>query len=137
MATPDPKKGDIVSFQLVINGVNGDERVDVKVDGLINYQVARMIDPQLAVKHAALYPYFSTKVGNVDDPSKYDYMVVQGRNGQVEVIGIPWIQDATFRIIDGRTATVLIDNWREDFRAPLKTFMANLGANMILHIQEK
>lgn len=132
-----PSRGDIISFQLVQNGVIGDERVEVKVAGILDYEIARKIDPELARKHVNLYPYFKEKVNNIDDPSIYGYISVVGRNGESEIIGLPWIQDSTYKVIDGRIATMSIDNWREDFRAPIQTFMANLGANIVINVQDK
>lgn len=134
MALPTFKNNDIISFQLVQNGLVGDERIDVVVTGVVKYAIARMIDTSLAIKHANLYPYFKAKVNDVDDPSGYEYLTVTGRNGVVEVIGLPWINDSTMRIIDGRVATIQISNWREEFRGPLKTFMASMGANFTLNV---
>lgn len=134
----NPSRGDIISFQLVQNGIVGDERVDVKVGGgQLDFELARKIDPELARKHANLYPYFKTKVNNIDDPSVYGYISVTSRNGESEIIGLPWIMDSTYKVIDGRIATMSIDNWREDWRAPIQTFMANLGANIIINVQDK
>lgn len=129
MATISPKSGDVVSFQLVISGINGDARTEVKVSGVgMDYQTAKFIEPQLHVKHVALFPYFADKVNNIDDPSAYEYICVIGRNGAPEIIGVPWIMESSYKIIDGRVATVQITNFREDFRAPLTTFLKNLGA---------
>lgn len=129
MADINPKTGDIVSFQLVVGGINGDERVQVKVaSGTMNYQTALLIDQQLNVKHTSLFPYFRDKVGGVDDPDRYLYVAVQGRNGATEVVGLPWIEASSWRIVNGRISDISITNWREDFRGPLKTFLANLGA---------
>jgi hypothetical protein len=133
-----PKNGDVVSFQLVVNGVNGDERVQVKVlAGDISYQAALLMEPQVGLKHTALFPYFDQKVGYINDPSNYSYMAVQASNGAIEVIGLPWIQESSYRIVDGRIATLQITNFREDFRAPLKTFMANLGATYTLNVKDQ
>jgi len=137
MATPNPSRGDIVSFQLVKNGINGGDRVDVKVDGIVQYATARLIDPQLAIKHKNLFAYFKDKVGNVDDPNAYGYLVLIGRNDKMEVIGVPWINDSTFQLIDGRNANMVVTNWREDFRAPLATFMQSIGAAYTLTVFEK
>jgi hypothetical protein len=137
MATPNPSRGDIVTFQLVKNGIIGDDRVDVKVDGLMQYSTARLIDPQLAIKHKNLYSYFKDKVQNVDDPSVYGYLALIGRNDKLEVIGIPWINDSTFQLIDGRNANIVCTNWREDFRAPLQTFMQSLGAAYTITVFDK
>lgn len=137
MAIVKPVTGDIVSFQLVQNGILGDERVDVKVDGVLRYQTARQIDPELNTKHNNLYPYFRNEVNNVNDPSSYDYVALVGRNGALEIIGLPWINSSTFRTIEGRIATLAIDNWRTDFEGPLKTFMTSLGASYTIHVQDK
>lgn len=134
----NPKSGDKVSFQLMVNGVNGDERVQVTVIASdINYQAATLMEPQLVLKHTALFPYFDEKVGFVNDPSKYNYMAVQWANGRIEVIGIPWIQESSWRIVDGRIATLQITNFREEFRAPIKTFLANLGATYTLNVKDE
>jgi hypothetical protein len=137
MATLNPSRGDIVSFQLVKNGINGGDRIDVKVDGILQYATARMIDPQLAIKHKNLFPYFQDKVGNVDDPNTYGYLALLGRNDKLEIIGIPWINDSTFQLIDGRNANLVVTNWREDFRSPLATFMQSIGASYTLTVFDK
>lgn len=135
MALITATKGDIVSFQLVMNGINGGERVEVRVTaGEMDYSTARMIDNQLNVKHAALFPYFKDAVGGVNDPSAYDYITVIGQNGVTEVIGIPWIEPSTWSVIQSRRANLNISNWREDFRGPLSTFLRNLGAVWTLNI---
>lgn len=132
-----PKTGDVVSFQLMVNGVNGDERVQVKVVvGDMSYQAALAMEPQLSLKHTALFPYFSSKVGNVDNPDAYNYFAVQLLSGKLEVIGIPWIQESSYRIVDGRVADLAITNFREDFRAPLITFLANLGATYTMTVKD-
>lgn len=133
-----PKNGDVVSFQLMVNSINGDERVEVTVVAAdISYQAALIMEPQVGIKHTALFPYFDSKVGFVNNPSSYNYMAVQGRNGAIEVIGIPWIQESSYRVVDGRVATLSITNFREDFRAPIKTFLANLGATYTLTVKDK
>lgn len=123
-----PVKGDIVTFQLVKNGINGGERIESKITGDLDYGTALMIDPELNVKHKALFPYFASKVGMVDDPSAYGYIALVGANGAIEVIGIPWIEDSTYSIIQSQKATYVITNWREAWDGPMTTFLSNLGA---------
>lgn len=137
MATITPKSGDIVSFQLVVNSLNGDARTEVKITGVgLDYQTAKILEPQLTVKHTALFPYFKNAVGNVDNPAVYEYIVVMGRNGKPEVIGLPWILESSYKVIDGRIATVQITNYREEFNAPLVTFLKNLGATYTLTVKD-
>ena len=128
-----PKTGDIVDFSLVQAGIYGDKRVEVKViAGEIEYEAARGFDPQVANKHTALFPYFKEVVGNINDPRAYRYMIVMNSSGQTEVIGLPWVLDSTFRTVSSRTATYVVQNFREEFRAPLKKFLADLGAIYIM-----
>lgn len=123
-----PTKGDIVNFQLVKNDINGGERIGSKITGILDYGTALMIDPQLNVKHAALFPYFSSKVGGVDDPAGYEYITLVGVNGAIEVVGLPWIEDSTYSVIQSQKATYVITNWREAWDGPMTTFLSNLGA---------
>lgn len=132
-----PKIGDILSFQLVNPSLLGEERTSVKVDCVVNYRTAAMIDPEIARKHTVLYSYFKDVVNNIDDPSIYSYIGVIGRNDQLEVIGIPWINPSTYRQIAGTIATIAVDNWREDWLAPTRRFFAELGANFTINKQDK
>lgn len=131
------QNGDIIDFQLVKNGINGDDRVSVKVSGIMGFEAARLIDTELHVKHTALFPYFRDKVGGVDDPTRYNYLIVKDINERLEVIGLPWINEATLKIVDGRNAYITINNWREEFRGPLNTFMAGLGASFVMNVGDK
>ena len=132
-----PVIDDIVDFQLVQSGIVGDQRTDVKVSGTLDYNTARMIDPSIQSKHTALYPYFKDKVQNVNDPSVYKYMTCINNNGVTEVIGIPWILDSSYTVVDGRVATIVIANWREDWRSVTETFLSNLGANYSITVENK
>ncbi|ASU03646.1 hypothetical protein RISINGSUN_24 [Erwinia phage vB_EamM_RisingSun] len=124
----NPNIGDIVDFQLVQSGIYGDKRVEVKITGLLDYNTARLIDPQLNNKHTALFPYFRESVGNVNDPAAYQYMAVTNSAGTTEMVGLPWVLEATFKAVTSRTATYVIQNFREEFRAPIQRFLADLGA---------
>lgn len=133
-------KGDIVSFQLKHNGILGGERPQSVVESSsTSYEVARMIDPEVHVKHTSLYPYFKNdaSVNNVDDPNIYEYLILKTIEGKLEVIGIPWINESTFTLIDGRTCRIEVENFKEEFRAPIRTFLSNLGAAYTLTVLDK
>lgn len=129
----NPTIGDLIDFRLVVDGINGDKRTEVTVAGVLNYATARLIDPQIAVKHANLFSYFQDKVNNINDPASYNYLSYTNRNGQTEVVGIPWILDSSYQTVSGRTQTLVISNWRESWRPTVNTFFANLGANFTSH----
>ena len=127
-----PVVGDIVDFSLVEAGIYGDKRIEVKVIGVAEFEAARLIDPQLLNKHTALYPYFKDAVGNVNDPSVYSYMILMNNTGQSEVVGLPWVLESTYKTVSSRTATYVIQNFREEFRSPIQKFLADLGATYIM-----
>lgn len=123
-----PVKGDIVNFQLVNNSLVGGERIGSKITGILDYGTAKMIDNELNIKHAALFPYFSAKVGGVDDPNAYSYISLANPQGKIEIVGVPWIEDSTYSVIQSQRTTYVITNWREAWRGPMTTFLSNLGA---------
>lgn len=133
-----PQTNDVIDFQLVQNGIIGDERVGVVVTAAgLTYQTARLIDPQLNVKHTALFQYFEGKVGGVDDPNGYNYFAIQYGNGKIEVIGIPWVNEATYQVVKGRIRTYTYSNWQEKFEAPLHKFLRDLGVSYTYNDQVK
>jgi hypothetical protein len=131
-----PKKGDVISFQFVRNGLIGDGKTQVKVEGDMNYIMAKAIDPELNVKHQALFPYFRDAVNQVNDPTAYGYIGIINNNGQLEVIGIPWILASSFQYVQSRRAMINVTNWREEFRAPWETFAAGLGVSWTINTFE-
>ena len=129
-----PTINDIVDFQLVVNGVLGDERTDCVVSAdKMSYQVARMMDQEIAVKHSNLFQYFKNKVNGVDNPNAYNYFAVTLPNGKTEVIGYPWVNEATFKTIEGRTKTFTITNYQEKMSGPLAKALRDLGASYTTH----
>lgn len=126
----NPMVNDVIDFQLVVNGVNGDARKGATIiTGLMSYQAALFMDQELASKHANLFAYFKDKVGGVNDPSLYQYFAIKNVNDRMEVIGIPWINDDTYRVVASRTRTYVIVNFEEKMDAPFTKFLKDMGAN--------
>lgn len=124
-----PLKNDIVDFQLVRNGIVGDERRGCTVIvGDMTYQAAKMMDPSVDTKHTALYPFFMEKVNNVDNPNVYSFFAIQLPNGQFDVIGLPWVNEDTFRTVEGRTRTYIITNFEMRMDGPIAKLLRDLRA---------
>lgn len=125
-----PLMNDVVDFQLVINGINGDERRGcLVIVPSMTLQGAQLMDPEVASKHTNLFPYFKDKVNGVDNPNAYSYFGIQLPNGKLEVIGIPWVNDATYKAITTRICTYVITNFDEKMRGPLAQRLKELGAS--------
>lgn len=132
-----PNTGDIVDFELVNTSILFSKRSGVAVTaGSIKFDTAKLISPDIASRHTAIFPYFKDKVDNVDDPNAYDYMAFRNLNGQVEVIGIPWINEQTYKTITTRVANIVITNFQESYRAPIQTFLTNLGASFTFTVKD-
>ena len=122
------KKGDIVNFDMIRPGIFGDQYKGALVDGIIGYNSARYIDPEINQKHANFYPFFKDVVDNVDDPQIYNYLALQldKTDPKLTIVGIPWINKDTLKPIESRYATIIIQQFQEYHRAPLNDFLKNL-----------
>ncbi|UOX39655.1 putative virion structural protein [Aeromonas phage ZPAH34] len=133
------RKGDMVNFDMIAPGIFGSQYKSVLVQGVVGYEAASIIDPELNVKHQNFYPKFKENVNNINDPTIYDYLIIKpdANTNQVIVIGEPWIQPGTLEVTKGRVATILIGDWQERYNAPVKDFFANLNVSYTLQVTDK
>lgn len=139
MKLSEVQKGDLVNFDMITPGIFGDQYRGVLVAGVVDYTVASTIDPELNVKHQAFYPYFKDTVDNVNDPARYDYLLIRPDPAKSEllVIGYPWINPSSLEVTKGRSALITITTWEQRFESPLKDFLANLGVPYTIDIRDK
>lgn len=132
------KKDDIINFDMIRPGIFGDQYKGAIVDGIIGFNSARYIDPEIFQKHANFYPFFKDKVDNVDDPQVYDYLSLRlnKMDPKLTIIGIPWINQDTLKTIQSRHATVIIQHFQEFHRAPLNDFLKNLNVTYTLTVDD-
>lgn len=133
------KDGDIVNFDMIRSGIFGDQYKGAIVSAICDYNTARIVDPDINAKHANFYPFFRDKVDNVDNPTIYKYMILQLDKtvSKLVVIGFPWINQDSLKTIESRYATVIVQNFQEYHRAPLKDFLENLGVTYQLVISDQ
>lgn len=123
-------EGDIVDFDLVTGSILGGKRTGVVITAPpMDYSIAVQLDPELNSKHKNLYPFFSDKVQNIDDPAKYKYFAVRNANDKTEIIGVPWVLDSSYKAILVRQITYVIHNFQEYMRPTIENMLNNLGAN--------
>lgn len=135
----DIKKGDLVNFDMIIPGIFGDQYKSVWVAGVVDHTSASIIDPEINVKHENFFPQFKESVGNVNDPTIYDYLLIKPdpTTNNLLAIGYPWIRPDSLEITKGRTAEILIQNWEARWEAPVNDFLKNLGASYVLSVSDK
>lgn len=133
------KKGDIVNFDMIRPGIFGAQYKAALIAGIVDYNTAHLIDPDVYAKHAAFFPYFKDSVNNVNDPLIYNYMVLQldpTKPARI-VIGFPWIDKDSLKTIESRYATVIIQNFQEYQKAPLIDFLTGLNVVYTLAINDQ
>ncbi|QLM02895.1 hypothetical protein PQC07_gp234 [Aeromonas phage D3] len=124
---------------MVFPGILQSQYKGVVVTGVFDYIVARALDPELQVKHDALYPYFKDSVNDVNDPSVYRYFGIRPdpTSSEIVVIGYPWIRPDSLQVTQGREAVLIISPWQQSYEAPLKDFLRNLNAGFVIRIDDK
>lgn len=132
------KKGDIINFDMIAPGIFGDQYKGAIVTAVADFNTARIIDPDIQLKHANFYSLFKDKVDNVNDPSKYDYFILQldVTNSKLIAIGFPWINEDSLQAITTREATIVIRQFQEYHRGPLLDFLNNLNVEYTLKIND-
>lgn len=133
------KKGDIVNFDMIRPGIFGDQYKSAIISSISDFNVARLVDPDVAQKHANLYPFFKDKVDNVDNPAIYDYLILQldKTKPNLIAIGFPWINEDSLKTISSRQATIIIREFQEYHRAPLTDFLEGLNVDYTLVVDDQ
>jgi hypothetical protein len=133
------KKDDIINFDMITPGIFGDQYKAALVSGVVPYNLAKLVDPSIDVKHANFYPFFKDKVDNVNSPDIYNYFILQldKTKSDLIAIGFPWINTDSLTTITTRNATVIIQNFQEWQRAPLIDCLNSLNVNYTLKIDDQ
>lgn len=127
-------KGDRISFTIIRSGIITDTYTGVLVDSsTAGYATARAVTNDINSKHANLFPYFKDAVDNINDPSKYDYLIIKPSDLKEELvaIGIPWINASSVKIAKTSTVKLELYNFEEYKRASLETFLKNAGITYV------
>lgn len=132
------QKNDIINFDMIRPGIFGAQYKSALITGIVDYNTARIIDPDVYAKHQAFYPFFKDSVDNVNNPEIYNYLILQLDPTKADriVIGFPWIDKDSLKTIQSRYATVIIQNFQEYQRAPLVDFLEGMNVTYTLVIED-
>jgi len=132
------KNNDIVNFDMIAPGIFGAQYKAALVSTIAPYSVASLIDPSIQEKHANFYPFFKESVDNVNDPTIYNYLILQldKTKSALTVIGIPWINADSLKTIGTRQATFIIQDFQEYQRAAVLDFLNNLNVKYTFIVQD-
>lgn len=86
--------GNVVSFDVYPTAVLGNNFRNVRIDAILDAETTRYVNGYDAPAiHAMVYP--TLPAGVPDNYTRYSYLKITHPNGQVAVIGIPYINEST------------------------------------------
>lgn len=98
--------GQTVSFNVHATGIIPDNFQNCRILSILDAEDAARWISNLGATHASIYP--SLPVGSPDNPKGYYYLKLQLANGGgIKVVGIPWIDQATYTVVTGVRTTVI------------------------------
>ena len=115
--------GNVISFDVYPSAILGTEFKDVQVLATLDKDTAMLwIDADSM--HINVFP--TLPPGVPDDPNQYQYVKLRHTNGNVSVIGIPWIRAQTVEVSTRGTLTILVENATpEDRERVVRALSAN------------
>lgn len=98
-------KGATVDFAVYAPEILTSGFTNAKINGDIDMETAQQLGLDVQAKHNNLYPLIKAQ-GYADDPSSYGYIRVTKENGQVVILGVPWIMENTIVVKQRNRITV-------------------------------
>ena len=98
--------GKSFNFQVYPSALLGANFTRVKLMALLSADGVREFEP--AIKHRQVYPRLPA--ATPDDFRLYLYGKFTLENGEVTVIGLPWIKEETLKVNTNTTVTVVLQN---------------------------
>lgn len=100
------KIGSVASFELYPAPILGSVFKDVTVLAVLDQDTANFWIDTVAM-HTNVYPMLPA--GTPNNPNQYHYLKVRHSNGEVSIIGMPWIKPHTVVISDKRQLTLIFN----------------------------
>jgi len=98
--------GAAVRFDTLAPGVLGAKRDNVTVVALLDLDTA-MLMSDVRAKHAQVKNYIPTLP---ESAGAYSYVKLRYSNGQIEILGVPWIKQDTIEVIVDRQLLINVSN---------------------------
>ncbi|MNO19215.1 hypothetical protein D3C76_89430 [compost metagenome] len=97
--------GKTVRFNTLAPSVLGAKRDNVTVKAVLDLDTARLLS-DVRSKHAQVKPLIPTLP---EAAGAYSYVKLVYGNGEVEVLGVPWIDNNTIEVITDRKLIITVD----------------------------
>lgn len=116
--------GSVVSFDTYPASILGTIFSEVKVLGIFDKDTANMwIDANSM--HSNVYP--SLPVNSPTSPDDYQYVKLKHTNGNISVLGLPWIREDTIVVVNKGTLTLVLSDMTVEDKDNIVASIAAIG----------
>ncbi len=115
--------GSTVRFDTKAPGVLGASRANVTVLAVLDLDTA-MILSDVRAKHAQVKNFITDLPASA---GAYNYVKLRYGNGEVEVLGVPWVQADSIEVIEGRELFIRVRNATESVEATIRQALLQNG----------
>jgi hypothetical protein len=122
--------GQTYSFNVYPSNLLGADWDNVKVSSIMSYEDA-MKEEDVTSLHIQFYPYFGPPTNTPNDPASYLYIRVKTQNGNSQILGVAWIDDATVTLVTAQTITATISNVTPQDVPKVQAILAANGYNFV------
>lgn len=100
--------GATIDFDVYPSSILGSGFKSMKVECIVDYETTRFFKLDPASMHAMVYPQLPA--GTPNDYRSYAYVKLRHPNGDVQCLGVPWINASTVVVKTSQTVTAVIRN---------------------------
>lgn len=126
--TNDIVLGSIVSFELYPSMMIASSYTRARVEAILGFADANKYIDAKAV-HINVYP--TLPGGTPNKPESYYYLKLKLLSGEVTVVGVPWIKELTYVVVESNSFRFTVPNVSVDDEAIIRTQLAALGYKMV------
>lgn len=123
--------GQTYSFNVYPSSLLGTDWQNVLVTSVMSYADAQN-QKDVTSLHNQFYPFFGTQTNTPNDPASYLYIKVKTQNGDITILGVPWITDSTVVAVTAQTVTATIANVTPQDVPKIQAALVANGYNNVL-----
>lgn len=115
--------GSVVNFDTAAPGILGTNRRNVQVLAVLDMDTAAMMS-DVRARHAQVKNYIQDLP---EAASSYNYVKIRYTNGDIEVLGVPWIKHDTIEVVTSRKLVITVNNVTDTVENTVKQALLQNG----------
>lgn len=123
-------RNSVVNFDTLAPGVLGANRKNIEVVAVLDLDTAMLLS-DVRARHAQV----KIHVPDLPESAKdYDYVKLRYSNGDIEVLGVPWIKNSSIEVVSSRKMIITIDNLTDGTEELARKALLQNGINFSVEI---